>query len=298
MKILYVTKQYVRGVNCERYVARGLEANGCEVTFHENMHSCPQFGPDDFDLILFSKNDPDYTPNLISQCQEWNIPTVTWNFDLYFDYPLRDHVRLKNFRSDILFTTDGGHQPQYEENGYNHHMLSAGIDEEEAVEYDRNYQYSVAFVGSLYYSHRRHLNRFLSDTYGNQYVPIHNKHELKLNEALAQVKIVVGDSYPTPNGHYWSNRIYEILGRGGFILHPEIPGLEKEFTDTVHYASFDREGGFFHLQNMIDHYLTHDSKREAIRKAGHKLVKEKYTYRERCKTLLRKVEQLRVRVSA
>ena len=104
-------------------------------------------------------------------------------------------------------------------------------------------------------------------------------------------KIVVGDTlcinfkYPD----YWSDRVYETMGRGGFIIHPYVQGMEREFEDKKHLVFYEY-GNFNQLKELIDYYLEHDEEREAIRKAGHELVKSKYTYRNRWEQILKELK--------
>lgn len=60
--------------------------------------------------------------------------------------------------------------------------------------------------------------------------------------------VVVANVRPVTDGKvyyvpgYWSNRIYVITGFGGCILHPNVPGIEKEFEpdkEVVLYDSYD-----------------------------------------------------------
>jgi spore maturation protein CgeB len=108
---------------------------------------------------------------------------------------------------------------------------------------------------------------------------------LPLNELYSSTKIVVGDSQPSP--HYWSNRLYETLGRGGFLLHPHTEGIETEFEDGKHLVLYDRND-LQDLYDKIDYYLSHDNARETIRRAG--FVKGKYTYKDRCRELMKNYE--------
>jgi spore maturation protein CgeB len=113
---------------------------------------------------------------------------------------------------------------------------------------------------------------------------------LKLNKLYWSTKIVVGDTlcidfkYPD----YWSDRVYETLGRGGFLIHPYVSGMEREFEDKKHLVFYEY-GNFKQLKELIDYYLEHDEEREAIRKAGHELVKEKYTYKNRWEYILKEL---------
>jgi spore maturation protein CgeB len=99
--------------------------------------------------------------------------------------------------------------------------------------------------------------------------------------------VVVGDtlcpgfSYPG----YWSDRVYETLGRGGFLVHPRIAGLERQFTDGEHLAYYDYTD-FDGLFAVIDRYLDDPAERESIRAFGHAEVHRNHLYIHRWQTIL------------
>ena len=243
------------------------------------------------DFVLFAKlqlaNDPMW---LIRELRKLKIPTVSWTFDLYFDYVREANVPYYAFmKADHVFTTDGGHEQKFAQNKINHHCLRQGIYEPEAILMDGKKDIDVLFVGSdnPHHPYRGALMKFLETNYKNfVWVGRQNSDEarsLKLNELFARAKVVIGDSVYSP--HYWSNRVYESLGRGAFLITPDVPGLENEFKYFEHlvpYTLWD----FVGLKKKIDHFLTHDEERETIRKAGFEFTKENYTYKKRCEKLL------------
>lgn len=160
------------------------------------------------------------------------------------------------------------------------------------------YLHDVIFVGSKgyhpEYSYRPKLINWLEETYGDKfarYAGDSEKYGLargeRLNKLYASSKIAIGDSlcigfkYP----YYWSDRVYETLGRGGFMIHPYIKGMEEDFEAGKHLIFYEF-GNFKNLKELIDYYLTHDEEREKIRLAGHEYVKENHTYRNRWQTIL------------
>ncbi|KKK94235.1 hypothetical protein LCGC14_2684910, partial [marine sediment metagenome] len=60
-------------------------------------------------------------------------------------------------------------------------------------------------------------------------------------------------SYPASN--YWSNRIYEITGRGGFFIHNKVEGM----PDYIPQFEYGKE------KEMIKYYLEHEEEREELR---------------------------------
>jgi hypothetical protein len=157
-------------------------------------------------------------------------------------------------------------------------------------------EHDVIFVGSKKYhtewAYRPKLINWLEGTYKDRFEHYGNGgvksvRGQELNDLYASTKVVVGDTlcinYDYPD--YWSDRIYETLGRGGFLIHPYIPGIEKEFTDKEHVVFYEYNN-FDQLKELIDYYLEHDDEREKIRLAGHQLVKNNYTYKHRWKSIL------------
>jgi spore maturation protein CgeB len=112
-----------------------------------------------------------------------------------------------------------------------------------------------------------------------------------LNRLYADSKIVIGDTLNLPgNEYYWSDRVYETLGRGGFLIHPYIKGLTEEFTDKEHLVFYEY-GNFDQLAELIEYYLrgNHQEERERIRQNGHQLVKDHCTYTQRLNQVLETV---------
>jgi hypothetical protein len=288
MKVFYIGK-FFHSWNTENYVAHALKQNVAEVVKRvytstgQASSYINQIKKHKPDFVLFSKASSRCFKELIEWCKENNVLTVCWLWDLYWGYRPQ---RPPQFMCDLLFSTDGGHPMSWEDYGANHQVLRQGIHEPDHRLFENSKSVDIAFVGSTNsYKQRRILTRWLTSTYGDRISFHSNLRGLDLNKELAKTKIVVGDTYPVKN--YWSNRVYEILGRGGFLLFPETVGLDSEFTDKVHYVSYPR-GNFRALRDRISYYLAHDEEREKIRQAGFEKCGE-YTYTSRVKELLTRI---------
>lgn len=289
MRVFYIGRFY-HSWNTENYVVYAMKQNGVDVV--KRVYTCTgdissytrQIEKSKPDVVLFSKASNRCFADLIQWCRERGIITVCWLWDLYWGYRSQ---RPSQFLCDLLFSTDGGHDTSWVDYGANHRLLRQGIHEPDHKLYTADKDVDIAFVGSANsYKQRRVLTRWLTSTYGGRVHYHTNLRGLALNQELARTKIVVGDTYPVKN--YWSNRVYEILGRGGFLLFPETVGLDTEFTDGVHYVSY-RRNDFRHLHSRIKYYLEHEEEREKIRQAGFEQCSE-YTYTSRVKALLAEVE--------
>ena len=288
----------------ENYIAYALEQNGVCVTrwqqdqpadlcrLAEHIHSQHP------DFVLFTKNRvPGDGAAFIRDLQHRGIKTVCWLFDLYFDLPwdaaFGGSPDESQFLCDHVFTTDGGHQRRWAERGVCHDVLRQGIHAPEAMLGNSHAtDVEVAFVGTPYYGERIRLIEFLRKTYGGRFEHYGlggiepEVRGLALNDLLASVKVVVGDSMPSP--YYWSNRVYEVIGRGGFLLHPRVEGLDQEVREGEHIMTFEY-GNLGQVRELVDHYLDDETARERIRLAGFRHVRENHTYTHRCRELLQRI---------
>lgn len=231
------------------------------------------------------------------------IPSVAYTLDLYFG--LRRQLGMAHnpfWKADYVITVDGGHDALFRARGIKHHFLPAAVYGKECVpgKFRKEFECDVAFVGTYHYlkdwPYRRKLVDWLKATYGNRFklfgdvidnvdpgYPI-MVYGSTMADVFASAKIVVCDSINSP--FYWSNRIYETLGRGGFAIHPKIEGLDKEFEYGRHVVPY-AYGDFADLKRKIDYYLDRDVEREKIRRAGHDFVKDKKTFVQRAQQILK-----------
>lgn len=292
IKIFYIGG-FSKSYDTEVYIAHGFRELGVDIKCWDENLALPldmllerieNFNPN---FVLLSKNRR-YGLELIKRLRG-KFLTVSWLFDLYHDLPKEMNCsrgfKDNPFFADMVFMSDGGNLEVKKE------TLRQGIHEPEAKLLKREYKYDVAFIGADTYMKRHQLLEFLRDTYKERFVHygMGGKPEtrgMELNEIIATSKVIVGDSVPADR--YWSNRIYEVLGRGGFLIHPRVNGLAEEFQYYKHFIPFDH-GNFEQIKEIVDYFVSHDKEREKIRLAGHKFCKENYKYEDRCKVLLQKV---------
>jgi hypothetical protein len=239
---------------------------------------------------------------VLSILKQKNIPSMTYHLDLWFGLDrqkdLNNNPVYKNIEN--FFTVDKKMADWFNNNTQvKGHYLSGGVYDKECYYTPSNLEHDVIFVGSKIYhpewEYRPKLIRFLGRTYQNKF-ELYGKDGIKsvrghdLNELYASTKVVVGDTlcinfdYPD----YWSDRIYETLGRGGFLIHPYIKGLEREFENKKHLVFYEY-GNWDQLKSLVDYYLEHEEEREEIRKSGHELVKNNYTYKNRWEHILKEI---------
>lgn len=286
MKIAFIGK-FIR-LNDEEYIARSFEMLGHEVrripqdkqAFDIN-EMLIAFKPN---IILFCKwKTPKQTVPVILQMQRAGTKTVCWLFDLYFNYGREYLVRnMSYFHADYVFTTDGGHQKQFLNMGIKHMCVRQGIYKPECVLLPfKKIKYPLVFVGSenpIYPERTRLIEKLKAEWFGRK--DTNEIRGIELNDLYSKTGIVIGDSFYSP--HYWSNRIVETLGRGGFLIHQDVPGLKEEYPHIITYE----RGNIDDLRSKISYYLEHEQERREIIKKNFDWVLNNYTCEKQCKKLL------------
>lgn len=221
----------------------------------------------------------------------------------------REVLEQPMFRMQHVFTADGDAQQMYRDAGINHHWLSPGVYEGECYDADPDSEWAgrwdVAFVGSApdrgqgnyheEWPHRGELVAQLRTVYGDRFVHVGNGGDLAnnhdrpnlrgddLNRFYASVPIIVGDSiFARRDALYWSDRVPETWGRGGFLIHPEITELQNEIGLYPCWEVGDWEG----LHKTIRYWLEYERDRWVLRDAIASRVRERCTYTVRALELL------------
>ena len=219
---------FKRTWSTETYIADALRRAGHSVIRidrnNTNLIDC--------DYVLFAKL---YKMDIILKARKKGIPSICWTFDTF----RTSRKSLPHWKADIIITTDGDDK---------FHTIRQAVHKPEKKMIVSKKIYNVIFVGSQYYKLRREMIKRVKPKVFN------NVRGLALNKLLGQSKIVLGDSYPLSN--YWSNRVYEMTGRGGFLIHPKVEGL----PDYIPQFERGKE------KQMIKYYLQHEKEREKLRK--------------------------------
>lgn len=244
------------------------------------------------------------------------LPTASYHLDLFSGLPRGENLATHPFwRTEYVFTPDGGSPQFFARHGVNHFYLRPGVYDAECVVGTprKEFEADVIFVGSgsphgsyhLEWGYRRELLAFLVKTYGRRFVkhggpPIHGGRSFirgaDLSDLYATARVVVGDTLCLgpedareprfTHRAYWSDRVYETVGRGGYLVHPRLAGLEDEFTDGEHLR-FYTYGDFDGLKAIVDAALADDAHRARVKAAGMAMVKGACTYVHRTAEMIR-----------
>lgn len=241
---------------------------------------------------------------VLQKLKEQGVITLTYHLDLWLGLQRQKDLDEDPIYKEIqhFFTVDKQMSDWFNKNtNVKGHYLPAGVFDQECYYKPKRVRNDVVFVGSKKYhpewTYRPKLINWLGDTYGKNFKHyggdgIQVVRGKELNNLYATTKVVVGDSLcpKFTYKNYWSDRIYETMGRGGFIIHPYIPGLEEEFNDGEHLIFYEYKN-LDQLKKLIDYYLLNDTEREKIRVAGHNLVKQNYTYKNRWDHIMKEIGQ-------
>mgnify|MGYP003655247075 CR=1 FL=1 len=273
-----------------------------------------KWGPD----ILMS---PKYKINnqlreeLFSSCRREGILICSWHPDLYhYPYLMPNQNRFAEitnkiglWSSDVVFSPEGGEHSDafYSKCGIKQYTVrqapyheTVGISNIEDISDITTKEVPLLFVGTAYTNgdgFRQFLLKFLEEQYGEKFMLMghtaeHQVRESRLSSLIAQSKIIIGESTYFPG--YWSNRLYESIGRGGFTLHPYVAGIEDEFVDGEECVYFSR-WNFKELKEKIDYYLDEPEERNRIINNGLARVKKDHTLINRCTQVLEIINELR-----
>ena len=134
--------------------------------------------------------------------------------------------------------------------------------------------------------YRRDLYRFLAQRYRGRFKLWEGGiRGQDLADLYASVKVLVGDSCLAGNAErYWSDRIPETLGRGGYLIHPEVEGLEQAYPTLPMY----RLGDWDQLAEQIDWALDpdHSEARDLLTRVSRQHVLDTATYEARMERVL------------
>ncbi|MCD8151207.1 MAG: glycosyltransferase [Clostridiales bacterium] len=130
----------------------------------------------------------------------------------------------------------------------------------------------------------RHWNKFpVFDYVVKEYMD-----NAKIGQAYHDARIVLNDHYDDMREYdLISNRIFDVLAAGGFVISDYLPGIETVFENNV-VTYQGRED----LKEKIDYYLEHEEERKKKAKAGQKIVLERHTFQERVKAIIEVLETI------
>jgi hypothetical protein len=187
----------------------------------------------------------------LAECRRRHVPVVGYHLDRWWGLKRQHEIDEEPFfHCDLLVTADGGHPDEWKDRAINHVHFLPAVSEKwcRPGQFREELATDIVFVGSWQggyhreWGHRYELVKWLQDNYRDRvrFYPIQGQHAvrgLELNDVYWSAKVVVGDSclVPKTDGSpmtdYCSDRIPETLGRGGYLLHPAVDGVNAGRDD-------------------------------------------------------------------
>lgn len=293
----------------ENELRKALEALNCQVdTYQEGDPAAWQRLRDDVkdaNFVVWTRTASELNKipmplqeAVMSKARQWDVPTVGYHLDIWWDLPrAREMTTVPYFRMvDFFCSADGGHEKQFADVGINHRWFPPGVSEFECVPGNprKEFKAPLGFVGcwdGTYHKewrHRQDLVRHLKG-HGCRFWPEPGKHAVRgpdLRDLYASVDVVVGDACLVgPDGHYWSDRVPETLGRGGVLVHPRVQGMDAWFTPGEHLEVWDI-GDWVGLDKIIAELQADPERRKALSIAGREHVLKHHTYTVRMQQVI------------
>jgi Glycosyl transferases group 1 len=235
--------------------------------------------------------------SMLSQLRASGIKTCSFHLDRFWGLNILDkrEERIGThafWKTDVVFTADGGNDDRFKERGVNHIWMPPAVVERDCYFGTASLQFNspIAFTGAEgyhpEYPFRARLCGRLRERYSTNFRSYTGIRERALNDLYASVRVLVGDSCFAGSDRYWSDRVPETIGRGGFLIYPATPGLN--IPGLVTYEP----GNIEDLFTKIDYWIDDDRNQERIRRRNeaHEFVKHNHTYTQRMAELLRIME--------
>lgn len=211
---------------------------------------------------------------------------LTWNGDAHLSGLIAPDILEALRYSDLQLVVNTKALPTYEQHGIRAAYWQIGLKEPAAPYEGEVPAHDILWQGNCYSSERLALLTAILETgyevgvYGHCPDAIGYTHtDFPKQFALyASAKIVVSDTFPNTEG-YVSNRLFQALGAGGFVLQEHSPRLD-ELTGLqagIHYVKWQNLGD---LQRLIREWSQPDceGQRRAIAQAGMEFVHRNFSY--------------------
>ncbi len=155
-------------------------------------------------------------------------------------------------------------------------------------------EYELLFVGNSRHVYRQILKDLLPTPYQlsvygrhwekfpvQDYVVAKYFPNSKVGQAYHDAKILLNDHWDDMREYgIISNRIFDALHAGAFIISDHLPEIDSVFDGSV-ITYTDRED----LAKKIDYYMQHDKERDTLAKKGQQIVVQQHTFKQRMQVM-------------
>jgi hypothetical protein len=265
-----------------------------ELSLTDVTHLSRELDAGKYDCLLFSKGrlgavsqrellQPDGCA-LVELLDCIKVPSYMWYVDrvLGYDREREEWMRRVAPYCRVACVSDG---PLVQTDWAHWHVLRPGVPANTVCPthvHERDRQ-DLVFVGQVYGYRFRELDEVACDF---DIALVQDAYGYQLSRTLSGFRVILGPRFPSVDG-YWSNRIYLVLGHGGFFLAPEIEGMRDEgFLPGVHYAALGDDPA-----KDVRYWLDRPEERQTIARQGQQLVLDRHTMRDRVDELCQVIRE-------
>jgi len=214
------------------------------------------------------------------------VKTINWQIDDPYEFKSGESRRLAQ-PYNFVFTTDKDTFPLYRKPGG---VLPFAFDTQCHKNLNLSKDTNASFVGSNFPGRMNFLKNVLRiKCFGAKHSRF-EKGRISHSEMVqvinrSRININFSDQ---PDGKLGlKNRIFEVLGCGGFLLTQNSYDLKDYITPGVHCVTFET---VFELKEKINYYIRNEEEREKIAQQGYLFAKENCKYSDRIKKILEVVK--------
>jgi spore maturation protein CgeB len=244
------------------------------------MREFERFKPDYFLSIKGTCLNPETVKAIGQHCR-----TINWQLDDPYEFNSGEAINLAK-PYQYVFTTDRSTFPRYDKPGG---VLPFAFDPQNHKRLGCEKDIDVSFVGIFSRSRSIFLG---SAPYVRCFGAEHPRYEQGRIPHVEMVKIVnrskININYADQHDGFLGlkNRVFEILGCGGFLLTQNFYNLTDYFKPGIHLEVFKTE---YELKRKTAIYLSNPQLREQIAALGYREVLSHHKYSDRIKEMLEAV---------
>lgn len=223
---------------------------------------------------------------------------VNWNGDVHNVGLIDEAMLVYLMHVDLQLVVNQSVLPIYQQRGIEAAYWQIGFEPVDELPEVRSHD--VVFLATGYSDERRALGTMLTNIpglnvglYGRgwQWPNGDTLYNFAAGRAIyRKAKIAIGDNQYTDQRGFVSNRLFEALASGVFLLHQTVPGLEEltGITEGVHYVEWT---DIQDLQRKITYWLNpkRNQKRREIGEAGRAFVEAHHSFDARVKELFEEI---------
>lgn len=220
---------------------------------------------------------------------------INWNGDYWPEQQLGNQMMNVLSWYDLALVVNDNVRQAYEDTGIRSAYWQ--IAPECPTQFPETPVHDVLFLGNVYSDGRKGFGEHvikLRDSginvgiYGRGWGDHANGETLydyaKSQSLMQGAKIVLGDNWFNDGSGFVSNRFFEAMGAGAFLLHMPITNFQKltGYRNGKHYVTFQ---GNEDLADAVLHWLDNEEGRKKIAMQGYNYTQRKHTFDARVKQL-------------